>query len=269
MGFIKYFFLLPFIIIYSCSENFTGANQNSSCVDNMSFECARPLNLNQINYDTIKSNNNVNYYIFNTSKNGVIEVHISDVPQELNLNLQLYRQGSPSIIKEYLIAGQGENFVDMVIQTFGTFYAKVYDRSLNASAVNNPYKIMVKLDTSDIYEYNNSFENSSLVLLDSIIYAKIKPVFDIDIFKFYLNDLGLSKIYFLNVPSNLKLKLELYSYAYFNPIYTYTAINQGEPFEIFYNVSYTGNYSLRIWELTNSQWNDSLYTFRISLDTFK
>jgi hypothetical protein len=252
------------ISIFSCSDsdNSTGSNP-SVCTDNNSFDCARRIYPGEENFDTIKTNTDNNYFIFTTYKPVVIEVNISQVPSNLDLNLEIYKQGNPNKIKWNHNAQAGQDVSDMVLQKEGTFFIKIYDRDYNASNNNQAYKIVLNLDSSDIYEYNNSFEVSSLIPLNTPVYAKIKPGYDIDIFKSPVYRAGVVDIRLTNVPSDLMVTMELFSSAYFNPLLTTSAIQPGQSLRL----TYLGESATYYARLYSAGYSNSFYTLRIDLDT--
>lgn len=264
MKYLSFVYLALLILIYSCSdsENSTGSNP-TVCTDNKSFDCARRINPGEENFDTIKTNTDNNYFIFTTYIAGVIEVTVSQVPSNLDLNLEIYRQGSPNKIKWNYNSSAGENVFEMVLQKAGTFYIKIYDRDNNASNNTQSYKLEVNLDSSDIYEYNNSFEVSSLIPLNTPVYAKIKPGHDIDIFKSPVYRAGVVDIRLTNVPSDLMVTMELFSSAYFNPLLTTTAIQPGQSLRL----TYLGESATYYARLFSAGYSNSFYTLEIDLDT--
>ncbi len=263
----KYLTLICAVFLFllsSCSEsdNSTGSNP-TVCSDNNSFDCARRIFPGEENFDTIKTNTDNNYFIFTTYKPVVIEVNVSQVPSNLNLNLEIYKQGNPNKIKWNHNAQAGENVFDMVLQKEGTFFIKIYDRDYNSSNVSQAYKMILNLDSTDIYEYNNSFEVSSLIPLNTLVYAKIKPGYDIDIFKSPVYRAGVVDVRLTNVPSDLMVTMELFSSAYFNPLLTTSTIQPGQSLRLTY-LGESATYYARIF---SAGYSNSFYNLRIDLDT--
>jgi len=250
--------------------NFNGCNKtdspsgggNTNCPDNNSFQCATPLTLGVNSQDNISANDDIDFFQFYFSQDGVTEIAITNVPSNINLNVYLYDNGQSTIARSentglgesvYLIKGQGS----------GTGYIKIYDRDQNASN-SNAYSIMVTEDISDIYELNENNTTAKLIQQNTTLQAKFRPNDDYDWYQFTTAQDGVIDITLSNVPSNINVHARLYNNIV-NEIITSENNGLGQGFTLS-AARKQGLHFIRLYDQNNDANSTNYYNFSANLD---
>lgn len=209
--------LLALFIIFLTYE-FHAAAQ-SEVEPNSSYALANNFQLpatisGQIFLSTNNHLGDVDYYKFHVSKAGLIRVLITQVPPSINFECTVEDStsaGSGQSCNNYsTVAGLNLNHEVFVVP--GTYYLKLNDRASNSYDSVNFYTASVFLDTSDLFEVNNSFATAKFLNGDTTFEAKIfgrdnipACTIDIDYYYFQPTQDGVQQIILRNVPASQEL----------------------------------------------------------------
>ncbi|WP_073244024.1 hypothetical protein [Maribacter aquivivus] len=207
----------------------------------------------------------VDYFKFTTVESGVIKIDLYNIPENINLETTL-RSSSDCIelIKE-VNNNIGEGLSLYYTADAGDYVLEINDRfndEFNADLLS----FMVTLETSDIYEINNSCTSAKEISLDTEIKAAIYPEDDVDNFKFTTTEEGVLKIELFNIPENINLDVTLRSFSDCTELLNDVNNDVGEGLTLYYTAE-AGDYVLEINDRFNDSFNVDLYSFNVSLDT--
>jgi hypothetical protein len=214
MNIIKCSFVLLLVLpLISCNDDTVNTTNNggsnTGCTHNNSFECATPISLGIPVQDNISANDDIDMFQFTLPQDGVTEVAITNVPQNLNLDIRLY-SSSQSFLASNEISGLGQSVFLLKGQKGGTGYIKIEDRDHNASS-SSLYSLTVTQDISDPYELNEGNETAKLIQQNTNLEAKFRPNDDEDWYQFSTSQDGVIDINVWNIPNNINVYSRLYT----------------------------------------------------------
>jgi len=180
----------------------------SGCVDDDSFACATLIEVGASVDGTIETAGDVDYYVFETDQDGVLEIVVDPVPSAIDMDLEVYDIQQAKIGQSYDTSAGQAVFV-YLLEPGDTYYVALWDTSHNASSA-TPYTLQVGLDTSDEHEINNTFSEAAEITVGESTNGKIRPIGDVDYFKLATAGPGVLEVAIDPVPSELALDLRIY-----------------------------------------------------------
>lgn len=255
-------------IISGCKKESETITGNTNCPDNNSKDCATKIQLGQTVNEKIETTGDVDFFEFTTQQDGVIEVRITSVPDNININSFLYRStNTSSSVISSTSTGNGVNVFFIKGQKSGTFFLKVYDRD-NNSRSDNQYTLLVNNDVSDSYELNENTADAKSIPLDSYLHAKIKPADDLDEFQFTMPQDGVIDFSIENVPSNINIWAGLYNS---DGVSSTNRIIISENNSLGGSVTLSavrkqGLHYILIYDQNEDNYSENYYNFKINLD---
>ena len=199
----------------------------------------------------------IDFFTFVINTQGVLEIAVDTVPSDIKMQVILYNS-QQNIIENIVDSLYGHPIHSFTLQEKGNYYLQLNGESQSS---NQFYAFRINLDSSDIYEINNSFSQAAEISLNTNIQGKIFPDCDIDIFKFTASTSGTYHIIVDPVPTELSINLYVYNSQFVYINYSNNTTN-GQP--IYLDVDLTpGIYYLNLSErycISSSQF----YTLRIN-----
>ena len=251
-----------------------------------------PINNNA----TITNTNDVDYFKIETNKIGVLNIAISGTNNQLQTRILLYNSDGKTLegYRDAVFAGDDIN-TEFLTQYVGVYYIKI--QNIKSTSTASPYNMKVTMDSSDIYELNNSFSSMAAISPISVSYnesfptkinAKIQGYYyvsnggnydynsltaDQDIYKITTGSrTGVLNMRLNPVPGNLRFRMELVKDDGTTLLgYRDAGIN-GDSLSFEMLTQYSGTYYLRIRNINgikNGSGNTSAspYTLSMALDT--
>lgn len=234
----------------------------TGCTNNNTFECASAIEIGLSYTDKLVTNDDVNYYQIALTQDAVIEVAITNVPSNLNLDVWVYNSNHSTVASNYT-AGLGQSVFINTLQKAGTYFIRVEDRDHNSSS-DSRFGIQVTKDITDVYEMNNKFEDAKNFSLGGNYSAKFRPENDVDYFQFTTTQGGVIEATVSQVPSTIDVEIILYNSNYSNIVGSYnTGLGQTAYIS---SVQKPGLYFVKINDKDNNALNTSFYNLQVSLD---
>ncbi|MFA7360180.1 MAG: hypothetical protein WC139_04015 [Candidatus Kapaibacterium sp.] len=258
-----------FLAIIALTAFFLGGCEEPSSSDDggsvpdpvINFNSAVSVNFGSSLKGYISSKGNYNVYRFTSKRGGVIEMKADTVPGNLNLTLDMYDSQKNWLFGNYGATGQTVNL--NAVRPPGTYYAVIKDGDNDASS-DQPYSFVLNLDSTDIYEYNNTLATARTIGIDMEIQAKIKPESDEDAFQFFSPKDGIVNFTISNVPQNIDIVTDLYDYQN-NYIGGITG-GTGESYT-FGSMLFAGTYFIKLKDGYSDAYSSDFYRIRMNLDT--
>lgn len=230
---------------------------------NNTFDCSDILTLDAPKQDKIEKLGDVDYFKFTTTQPGVIEIAIDPVPSNIDMDVVIF-DGNQQQITSSGGTANGQSVFFYLLRSAGTYFIKCYDGWDNASS-ESPYTVLVTLDVSDVYELNNEFSVSKTIGLANNIQGKIKPLGDVDVFKFSIPRDGIIQIAIDPVPSSVDMDFELYDEQQ-NFIISQGNTANGQA--TFMNIlRKAGTHFIKLYDGWGNSWSNQFYALNITMDT--
>lgn len=186
-----------------------------------SFALATPVNIGDCfnakmqGYDPKEKDVDIDYYKVSAPKDGVLLVSVTQVPSNLRLHLRFIKEDL-SVLPDILASSAGLAVSGAVTVPKGTYYFIIEDYSGKLDS--NAYRVCVGLDTSDVFEYNNSTQDAKVIPFDSCVKGKIFGLTkhsltsgtDIDFFSFTVQQGGEFTASIPVVPQEITMMVSLY-----------------------------------------------------------
>ncbi len=255
------FVLITAFFIGGCEEPTSsddGGNIPDPIID---FNNAVSVNFGTSLKGYISSKGGYNVYRFTSRRGGVIEMKTDTVPGDLNLTLDMYDSQKNWMFGNY--GASGQTVYLNAVRPPGTYYAVVKDGGNDGSS-EQPYSFVLDLDSTDIYEYNNTLATARTIGIDWEVQAKIKPESDEDAFQFFSPKDGIVNFTLSNVPQNIDLVSDLYDYQN-NYIGGITG-GTGESYT-FGSMLFAGTYFIKLKDGYSDAYSNDFFRIKINLDT--
>jgi len=255
------FVLITAFFIGGCEEPTSsddGGNIPDPIID---FNNAVSVNFGTSLKGYISSKGGYNVYRFTSRRGGVIEMKTDTVPGDLNLTLDMYDSQKNWMFGNYGTSGQTVYL--NAVRPPGTYYAVVKDGGNDGSS-EQPYSFVLDLDSTDIYEYNNTLATARTIGIDWEVQAKIKPESDEDAFQFFSPKDGIVNFTISNVPQNIDIVSDIYDYQ--NTYIGGITGGTGESYS-FGSMLFAGTYFIKLKDGYANAYSNDFYRIRINLDT--
>lgn len=146
-------------------------------------------------------------YQFKVDAPGVLETAVIP-PPGLDLRVDLFEDPNGANVLAFATSMNGVPAVIAVPIKPGTYFLRVREATGPRSSP-MPYTFKVTLDTTDVNEVNNAFSEATPLKLDTDVMGKIRPVGDVDVFRFTTPKAGVVDVAVDPVPTNLEVRAEL------------------------------------------------------------
>ena len=213
----------------------------------------------------ISSVGDVDFYKVEISRSGVFNIEVTNVPFNIDMRVTMYLPDQSEFWTWQNVNG-GSVIFNQLTCSAGTYYFRLRDFSFGGQASGELYSLKISLDTSDIYECNNSFNDATLVTLDSTINAQINSVNDVDFYRVEIPRSGVFNVEVTNVPFNIDMRVTMYLPDQ-SEFWTWQNLDGGS---VIFNqlVCSAGTYYFRLRDFSFvGQASGELYSLKISLDT--
>ncbi len=250
--------IIFFIFLSGCEEKVVNNNNNNQTIN---FDNATIVNIGTSVLGYIANKGQYNVYKFATKRGGVVSAVVDSVPSNIDINIDMYDASKNWIYGNYGAAGQATTL--NAARPPSTYYIVVKDGYNDASS-EQPYRFIVNLDSSDIYEYNNTLATARTIGLNNEIQAKIKPEDDEDAFQFFSPRDGIIQFTISNVPSNIDMVSDVYDYQnnYLGGITGAT----GQSYT-FGTLAFSGTYYIKLKDGYKNAFSENFYRIRINIDS--
>lgn len=227
---------------------------------NNQFSSSKIISLNSNIQAKLKPWGDIDVFKFNIPRDGIIQIAIDPVPPNIDMDFELYDSQQNFITKKTNTANGQSTYMN-ILRKAGIYFISLYDGWLD-NWDNQFYTLNITLDTSDIYEMNNTFSESKLITLNENINGKIRPVGDYDFYKFTVQNSGVIYISVNPVPPNIDMDVILYDPQQ-NQIAYSTNTSSGQSVYFSFNIPYAGTYYLLLHDGWDDNENTSFYTLKV------
>ena len=232
---------------------------------NNNFVTATPVSTGDTVRAAIRASNDMDYYAVEVPRAGVFVLDVSDVAQNIQMEVQLYDERQAPLIQTRSDgAGQPASLVYLVCDP-GTYFVSLNAR-FNQQASAELYSFSVGFDTTDVYECNNNFMTATPVSIGDTINAAIRAAADIDYYTVEVPRAGIFVLDVSDVAQNIQMETQLYDERQ-APLSQTRSDGGGQPSSLLYQVCTPGVYYISFNARFNQQTSAELYTFRVGFDT--
>ncbi len=226
---------------------------------------ASPIETGQVIQGAINSAGDVDYYKFEVFTESVLNIKIENVPNSIRMTTALY--DTPSELTNLVMwtsnsAGDDVSRYWKVCKS-GIYYLKLFDSSNNDRS-SQLYNLLIEIDSSDIYECNDTLtEAYQLQLCTDTLFANINIRDDHDYFSFNAPANILINIEVSDIPGNIDMELELIDYL--GNIIDHDSGNNGNKVKINFRTVQDGVYTVHLYDDGNNEFSPELYQLAINL----
>lgn len=250
------------LFLSGCEETVTndeGGNNVPNPVIN--FNNAVTVNFGIPVQGYIRNKGDYNVYKITSRRGGVLEIKADTVPGNLNLTLDMYDSQKNWLFGNY--GSFGQTVYLNAVRPPNTYYVVIKDGDGDATS-EQPFSFLVNMDSTDVYEFNNTLGTARTIGLDNEIQAKIKPESDEDVFQFYSPKDGILKFTIGDVPANIDMISDIYDYQ--NNYKGGVTGTPGESYS-FGSMQFAGTYYIKLKDGYMDAFSNNYYKLKITLDT--
>ena len=173
---------------------------------NDSFGTAAKLANNQTWWPTILPKGDVDWYQLRVDRQGELRVHVSEVPEELDIYLRVWNANKHTISNWYGPLKQGGD-TEMIfdLPTPGVYTLEMADGKNDARS-NQRFRVDMKFQPSvDLAEPNNDYGSAAVLAIGEPIKATHLPAKDNDWYRVHVDEQGQLDVNITDVPPNLDI----------------------------------------------------------------
>lgn len=175
---IKKWSIFVLFLLLNCSDFITKPEKDTNSTDNNSTI----QNAIQVSLDThykfkIDRLNDTDYYKINLPVGGLLRISCTNVPQNIDLYLEVQDVEMNSYAEHF--ANKGQDVLLTYSALSGTYYIMIKD-GYNTDYSSQEITLLFEIDSIDIFENNNSLVTAKRIELNQLYSAKIIPIKDID-----------------------------------------------------------------------------------------
>lgn len=176
-----------------------------------SFGQAISLSATQSIEASINPHQDHDWYRFTVDRQGLLELLITQVPEELDIAFRLFSPDARDLTGWQVPPRPGgDNQVRLHLPEPGTYHLELADSGDNASSALN-YLLDLNYFAGDDFEANNSFGKAYPLTFGQDIQASINPKGDHDWYSFEVNQQGLLNLLITDSPPDLDIAFRLFS----------------------------------------------------------
>lgn len=172
---------------------------------NNSLPEASLISLGTIINASIQSANDNDYYKFCITEPGVINVTVSNVPSNIDMDFNIFDINQQQIFSANFGDGQSFSLPFLLCQA-GCYYLRLADNEGNPAQ----YTLLVTQDITDQYECNQDLNNASPITCNTPVVGSINPANDVDCYEVTLTQPDIITAQVINVPANQNLTVTLH-----------------------------------------------------------
>jgi hypothetical protein len=177
---------------------------------NNNFNQAKSIDFGVSTQATIRSHGDVDYFKFNNTTTGVLEVNIPEVPDGIYMYVRVYDTNNDNSLLKLAEGDSGESIVfDVGPFGIGEHFIEIRAWSNGSSA--DTYNLIINWDTSDENEVNNSFSQATSINLSEIKKGTIRSSYDVDFYKVTTTQAGVLKVSIPEVPDGIYMYAAIYA----------------------------------------------------------
>jgi hypothetical protein len=231
---------------------------------NNSLSTAKPIQSGQAIKIAIGSQYDNDYFKITAKRAGVLRVSVENTPSNIRASLNMYDSKTQNIGNTS--GNQGKNiYKDVLVCNSGDYYIQITDFYEFKDGYNTTlFDLKVTLDTTDVYECNNTFTDAKTIQIGTAIKAAIGVSDDIDYYKFTIDKRTILDFTIKDVPAAVTPYLVIYGSNQQEITRGYA--NKGTTLELNKVIlNDAGTYYVKIEDGSFYGGSPSLYTFTASL----
>lgn len=229
---------------------------------NGSLDKAASISIGDTVNGCIRPNGDSDFYTFQVSQEGVLDISVTSVPDTINMEIKLYNSDK-NALKTFGYGAVGESRIHAILLSAGNYYLQLYDYNSNASS-RNFYVLKLELDTTDIHELNGSLDKAASISIGNTVSGCIRPTGDSDFYTFQVSQNGVLNISVTSVPDNINMEMKLYNgNKTALKTFGYGAVGENRIFD--YSVS-AGTYYLQLYDYNSNGSSKDQYQLKLTLN---
>lgn len=268
----KNFFSSAVLLVALCLNANMLAGQDAYEPNN-SFATSTAINLDAKYNITVFPAGDKDYFSFSVQRPGTVVINVTGIPPALSESVEaiLYYEGdlTHSLVWATSISG-GLKSYELVCWP-GQYYLTIQGRySSDQSGI--PFKLEVNFDDQDVFECNNTFDEATPIVYNSVIQGKINQLGtsffsnpgDWDNFSFDINQSGTISVDLTNVPSSLVLSVGIFDHNQVK-LASKSADIKGQSIHLEYPDAPAGHYLVSVQNDFINSWPMSLDFYTLTL----
>lgn len=261
------YFILVEDVSFGVDESFDFYNLTVNFYTDDVYECnntfadAASIELGQLVQAQIMDDNDLDYYKVTISTPGVFRINVTNAPSGMTLKADLYNSQQLPLANLSI----SNNFtLNYRVCEPGEYYILIQEVSFGADESFDFYNLTVNLNTDDIYECNDSFNDAASIGFDQLIQGQIMNSDDVDFYSIMVPETSVLRILMNQIPDNMNLEILVYN----NLQMEVASLNSNQPFVLNHLICEPGLYFIRIENIAfgNAQ-SFEFYNMIVSLDT--
>ncbi|KPA11730.1 Peptidase domain protein [Candidatus Magnetomorum sp. HK-1] len=230
---------------------------NQEHENNDKYWSANPIGFNTLS-GSFDSVNDQDWYRIVLSEKGLLKINLN-VSSNVQSKIELYQLSTSRIAEN---KGESQTLTYSVSELEYPFmYIKLSNE--NNTMTNGSYDLRLEFDSIiDSFEPNEYIGSSAPINPGTIQNAYIFPTGDNDWYEINIEQAGILKIEFQDVPDNIEIKAYLYNRNK-NSLTGKQALNSGDPIDFSYHISEPGKYYISIQDVDNNAQSSSKYSFMV------
>ena len=202
----------------------------------------------------------VDFYKFNVTSPGILQVKIEKVPSDMRPRIDLYGKNFNWITSKQATNAGDTITLEIDIANPQWYYIKISD--LDGKAHNTEYSFKVTFEpVVDLNEQNDEIGDSTMVEFNQSVSGYIYPARDVDFYKFNVTSPGILQVKIEKVPSDMRPRIDLYG-KNFNWITSKQATNAGDTITLKIDIANPQWYYIKILDLDGKAHNTE-YSFKV------
>ncbi|WP_116108455.1 T9SS type A sorting domain-containing protein [Lewinella sp. IMCC34191] len=203
------------------------------------------------------------YFAFEVPRAGSVIADVTGVRGGIEMEITLLGADEREILQRYGSNDGPVNLTELVCEP-GMYYLRLKDRGDNETSPER-YRLTVVLDTTDVYECNNSFDDASQIEFGALIDGQILGTADADFFAFEMPRAGSVVTDVTGVRGGIEMEITLFGADEREILQRYGS-NDG-PVNLTELVCDPGTYYLRLRDRGDNETSREPYRLTVALDT--
>lgn len=212
--------------------------------------------------------NDEDWYAFDLSSPGLLEVSVDQMPPDMRGRVQLYQDDRSHVATRQATNAGDPLLMEVRLTVPGRYYVRV-DHVGGEFGTPRPYVLgLSSTPIVDVYEPNREFQDATLITQQNRVQAYLFDAGDFDWYRVRTQEGNTLRITVGDVPVEIRPQIELFDFHEGHKA-TKRATNDGQSITLEYLVPATGEYSIRIRDVGDNSFSASPYTLLIDGATFE
>jgi len=225
---------------------------------NDKYWCANPIGFSPLS-GSFASAGDRDWFRIVLSEPGLLKIHLK-VPSNIQSKIELYQLNASRTAENI---GESQTMIYSV-SDLSNPYIYLIISDVNNTISNGTYEVQIEFEPiNDIFEPNHDIGVAAAIQPGTTHSAYIFSKGDIDWYEISIEQAGIFKLIFQEVPDTIDIYATLYNRNKQN-LGRKQALNPGAPIELSYHISEKGNYYIAIQDTSNNAQSSQPYRFIVN-----